>query len=898
MTNIENKDKEILKLALEDECRKKHDLCVIFVTADKHPGLKKWQEHAIEGQTEEDIEKLYRTRGKGYSGYSYFTGVSGLVDLDFDWEWAYHLAIKEFGTRMDTRTIKTPNGGYRALFICENAKDYLEYKNRPPKVEIHGAFGKHVIVHGLAKDDNGDLHKYEVTKDIDIKTDNQIIPDLIEFLHKINQKCRFLEYKCIASKLKHKKNELTQEQRTSIGAFFVAESLDKDCAVNFFMTCPDFDYETSKDHMDRLYQKGFKYPTCEMLRKNFSWDQKNCKGCLRNKESKNSPSKKNEGLDLRQITHSEVFTHQEHDGKYYYTDVIDVPIFEVEGKIQYAITLSDVRVNNDSDTTSKTDYKKIVGFYGSKTGYGLEPLTFNSSKNSAIPIATVSTINNLVNKYQGRTIEECIKESLNNPQTIIETPEIIYTKPAGLDVGPIPDEVADKLKYYIKLSSDLQYYIAACFVIGTYMFPLFATFGYLIVSGEKGAGKGTFLDLMQRLCWNSTKKMISPSEATIFRIIKEQLPTMIIDEYHRIIEKPNIGAAVESILESGYEKGGVVPRTETIKEKGIDSRIVVNFPVYCPKVLATRKQVEADNKGIKIIIPKKIHDDVYAERKRELYNDVFFKNIRKSLIKWVLSNQTEISKAYETIKPTDRLGGREFNVWLPILSVAKVAFPEKYDKLVKFVEYSINKTRTDSWENEDRILTALNSLLQVLNDGKRKLKNPSYIVTNKEIKKAYHEAEGENISHLTIKSALDNMNLIGYQDTGKYYIEKEKLKKLLIERGHELHDNPIQFMEQGIYHDLSILPDSEIDNIYIVKAYDIILDCAINVQTFLNKLESTTDLDNLECIKFFNYLKAKEYIEFDPDNNLEPEDKLRELVKEVTTKVREKVKSVKISAKQ
>ena len=184
---------------------------------------------------------------------------------------------------------------------------------------------------------------------------------------------------------------------------------------------------------------------------------------------------------MRQITHSEVFTHQEHDGKYYYTDVIDVPIFEVEGKIQYAITLSDVRVNNDSDTTSKTDYKKIVGFYGSKTGYGLEPLTFNSSKNSAIPIATVSTINNLVNKYQGRTIEECIKESLNNPQTIIETPEIIYTKPAGLDVGPIPDEVADKLKYYIKLSSDLQYYIAACFVIGTYMFPLFATFGYLIV---------------------------------------------------------------------------------------------------------------------------------------------------------------------------------------------------------------------------------------------------------------------------------------------------------------------------------------------------------------------------------------------------------------------------------
>ena len=63
--------------------------------------------------------------------------------------------------------------------------------------------------------------------DIDIIKDNNIITDMIQFLGDINKKSYFLEYNCIKDNLKHKKNHLTQDQRTSIGAFFVAENIDK-----------------------------------------------------------------------------------------------------------------------------------------------------------------------------------------------------------------------------------------------------------------------------------------------------------------------------------------------------------------------------------------------------------------------------------------------------------------------------------------------------------------------------------------------------------------------------------------------------------------------------------------------------------------------------------------------
>ena len=130
------KSDEILKAALNDDERKKHGLCVVFVGSEKYPKIKGWQEYASTKQTRKEIKNLFQRNGRSTCGFSYYTGVNGLVDIDFDWEMAYHVAIREFGERMNTRTLRTPSGGYRLLFIVDKPKDYLEFKQSPPHVEI------------------------------------------------------------------------------------------------------------------------------------------------------------------------------------------------------------------------------------------------------------------------------------------------------------------------------------------------------------------------------------------------------------------------------------------------------------------------------------------------------------------------------------------------------------------------------------------------------------------------------------------------------------------------------------------------------------------------------------------------------------------------------------------
>lgn len=275
------KGKEILDLALKDELRKKNGLSVTFVTEEKYPALKGWQKYAQENQSEEDIKELYEKIKGPITGYSYFTGIGGLIDIDFDWEWTYHVALRYFGDRMDTRTIKTPNGGYRALFLVDEPMDFLDFKSKPPRVEIHGNIGHHVVVQGKALDNQGQLQDYTLVNDSEIRKDNDIMQDFIKFLTKINENCYFLEYKCIAEKIKQKSNYLTQDQRTSIGSFFAAENIGIGTATDFFRMCDDFDPEKTRDHLERLYNKDFKHPKCEKLMENFDWKSEKCHSCIR-----------------------------------------------------------------------------------------------------------------------------------------------------------------------------------------------------------------------------------------------------------------------------------------------------------------------------------------------------------------------------------------------------------------------------------------------------------------------------------------------------------------------------------------------------------------------------------------------------------------------------------------
>lgn len=286
------KDKNLpnlVKQALDDQQRNKYHLNVTFHNKNKKTFTKGWNRWSKVKQTEKELINSYKNI---YTCYGFVTGYNGLFGVDFDWEWPYILCKNHFQDRFDTYTVRTPNQGYRCLFFTNNPKNDDIFKNNL-HVELQG--GKAAIVAGEANDEKGNLGHYEPLKTDIIRNDPEIQKDITNFLNKTIDKCNFIKYKCISSSLKYKKNNLSHEQRTSIGALFVANDVEEEAAIDFFRTCPDFNYQITNEHVGRLYNKGFIYPQCETLRRNFNWDENNCSGCIRKKKHINKGQSDSEG---------------------------------------------------------------------------------------------------------------------------------------------------------------------------------------------------------------------------------------------------------------------------------------------------------------------------------------------------------------------------------------------------------------------------------------------------------------------------------------------------------------------------------------------------------------------------------------------------------------------------
>lgn len=767
---MEKKQKNsLLEKALADPIRREYGLNVLFADKNKNPLVKGWNKWIKLEQTDEDIINMHK---RSHTNYGYLTGFNGLVALDFDAEWIFLEAIFKFNERLlDTYIVKTPNGGYHAYYIVDHPENYVKYK-KSLKVEILGKMN--TIVYGEAESIDGEMVEYTPLNNEPILYDDTIIDDMKTFLRETLRKYDFLAYNCIKEKLSSKINHLTHEQRLHLSNFFLQKKTPLATVTNFFKICNDFDKQITQYQVNRTQNKietgKLGYPRCEKLAEDFNFDTNQCNGCIRPQKyhHENQHSEPSEDIDLSKIDIDNIFSDESK-----IPVIRGTPIFAVEDKL---LILTCIYFNQ----------KYLLGFCGFSTGIGTNPLVIVSDTTNANPIAKIESAVPIKNVNQKSTIRRYIKEALKTSENTQESPCLLQTFSPIEDESSsdIVNELKEKIAYYIYLDRPEEHFLVTCFVLGTLMFPLFSTFGYLIVSGEKGAGKGTLLDLMSKLCWNSSNKSLSITESALFRTIAQQRPTLIIDEYHRVLKNPLSGNAIISIIESGYEKGGVVPRTEKHNDGNFK---VVDYPVYSPKVLATRQPTEADDKGVKLIIPKLSGDKIYSKRKIELESDPYFENVRYSILKWVLSHYKNVLNAYRNLEPTIKLNGRDFQVWAPLLAIGKVAFEDNYHELFQFAEEYIMKKHSNSYEKENRILTALNLLLKnsKLIDGGNKLGKDvrSYKVTNKEINMVLEDCEGQKIHHTTIKSALENLKLIKYYQPGVYYLLKDELNNKLIERG-------------------------------------------------------------------------------------------------------------------
>jgi len=95
------------------------------------------------------------------------------------------------------------------------------------------------------------------------------------------------------------------------------------------------------------------------------------------------------------------------------------------------------------------------------------------------------------------------------------------------------ERIRDKIKYYMDVRDERIFDVVTCWVIGTYCYELFESYGYLYFNGLKESGKSKFKKILKLIGFNG-QEASSISEASFFRTIENTKGLLCIDEYERM----------------------------------------------------------------------------------------------------------------------------------------------------------------------------------------------------------------------------------------------------------------------------------------------------------------------------------------------------------------------------
>ncbi len=271
-----------------------------------------------------------------------------------------------------------------------------------------------------------------------------------------------------------------------------------------------------------------------------------------------------------------------------------------------------------------------------------------------------------------------------------------------------PREVYDELKEYVKNFvnfewDDRLYDLICCYIIGTYFYDVFNSFPILVFYGDYESGKTR---AMLTVVYASHRGMecLDPTSASVFRSVDALRPTLGIDEL------TNLDENIQRIVRASYKKGEKVPRVEKVLK---DRFILSMFEVYTPLVIATHVKLPDIllSRAIQIIMRKA--DDPHPEGRDPRPEDA--EEIREKLYLTRLTfadKVYEVSVSKEINKQNLLLRGRDYEIWKPILTIAKIIGDEVFERVYSLAREMTEEKREHLHEEERLLLQALGKLFE------------------------------------------------------------------------------------------------------------------------------------------------------------------------------------------
>ena len=207
-------------------------------------------------------------------------------------------------------------------------------------------------------------------------------------------------------------------------------------------------------------------------------------------------------------------------------------------------------------------------------------------------------------------------------------------------------------------------YVLAVWCLQTWCYELFDFAAIVAVwSPEHECGKGRVLDVTEKIVRRPFRTS-NTSAAVLYHVISKGNLTVLVDELDSISDEQR--NAVCNILKGGYQSNGTTHRmTERSGEQ-----VEVEFPTYCPKMIATITLDKLDKATRSRTIGIRMHRKPRAQKVAK-FRRVDGTILQRKCMRWAQDN-AETLKAVPPMEIDECVTDRQEDVWEPLVAIARV----------------------------------------------------------------------------------------------------------------------------------------------------------------------------------------------------------------------------------
>jgi hypothetical protein len=216
----------------------------------------------------------------------------------------------------------------------------------------------------------------------------------------------------------------------------------------------------------------------------------------------------------------------------------------------------------------------------------------------------------------------------------------------------------------------------AAWALGTWCYRAFRIFPYLSIrSAEKRCGKSRLLGLLARVCFNASPVTAHPTEAQLYRSAARTGGVQLFDEVETLRGDRDRFDALITVLNVGFERGGVVTRLERRGERFVEEP----YEVYAPRVLAgiTGLKDTLEDRALPLFMLRKRRSE--PVERLGVDTDAEAQTLREQCALACLTHIHEVLAAYDrapAVLAREGIDDRAVDLWSPLMAMILVGDAE------------------------------------------------------------------------------------------------------------------------------------------------------------------------------------------------------------------------------